>query len=80
VEAAGFSLVRSTSFMTLLLPMLLAARFVPRKEAQDLRAELTISSWLNWLLAAIATLDYTLIKAGLDLPCGSSRLLVARKA
>jgi ubiquinone/menaquinone biosynthesis C-methylase UbiE len=80
VEAAGFSLVCSTSFMTLLLPMLLAARFSPRKQAQNLGAELAIPRWLNRLLAATAALDHTLIKAGLDLPCGGSRLLVARKA
>jgi SAM-dependent methyltransferase len=80
VEAAGFSLVRSTSFMTLLLPMLLAARVGPCRKAQDLAAELTIPRWFNRLLAAIAALDYTLIKAGFDLPCGGSRLLVARKA
>jgi ubiquinone/menaquinone biosynthesis C-methylase UbiE len=80
VEAAGFSPAYSTSFMTLLLPMLLAARFSPRKQAQDLGAELTIPRWLNRLLGATAAVDYTLIKAGLNLPCGGSRLLVARKA
>jgi SAM-dependent methyltransferase len=78
VEAAGFSQISSTSFMTLVLPMLFAARF--GKEAQDLGAELTIPRWLNRLLAAIAYLDYTLIRAGFDLPCGGSRLLIARKA
>jgi hypothetical protein len=79
VEAAGFSPVCSTSFMTLLLPMLLAARFGPRKHAQELGAEFAIPRWLNRLLAATAPLDY-IIKGGLDLPCGGSRLLVARKA
>jgi hypothetical protein len=80
VEAAGFSLICSTSFMTLLLPMLLAARLGPRRQARALSAELAIPRWLNRLLAAIAALDYALIEAGLDLPCSGSRVLVARKA
>jgi hypothetical protein len=44
VEAAGFSLICSTSFMTLLLPMLLAARLGPRRQARALSAELAISA------------------------------------
>lgn len=80
VEAAGFSLVHSTSFMTLLLPILLVARLRPRKQARDLGVELAIPRRLNRFLASIAALDYSLIEAGLNLPCGGSRLLVARKA
>jgi hypothetical protein len=64
----------------LLLPALLAARFGPSKEAQDLSAELAIPHWLNQTLAAIAHLDYKLVQTGLHLPCGGSRLVVARKA
>lgn len=81
VEAAGFRIVRSTSFVALLLPALLAARLQSRRNVQayDPRAELRLPGALNAALYGILRIEAALIRLGLDLPAGGSRLLVARK-
>ena len=80
VEAAGFEIVRSTSFVSLLLPMMVAARFVSRhKPAADAEAELSINKHLNWLFRKIMAVEFQLIKVGINFPLGGSRLLIARK-
>ena len=80
VEAAGFEIVRSTSFVSLLLPMMVAARFVSRnKPAADASAELSINKHLNWLFRKIMAVEFHLIKLGVNFTFGGSRLLIARK-
>ncbi len=80
VEAAGFEIVRSTSFVSLLLPMMVAARFVSRnKPAADASAELSINEHLNWLFRKIMAVEFHLIKLGVNFTFGGSRLLIARK-
>ena len=80
LETAGFEVVRSTSFVSLLLPMMVAARFVSRnKPAADASAELSINKHLNWLFRKIMAVEYSLIKLGVNFKFGGSRLLIARK-
>ena len=80
VEAAGFEIVRSTSFVSLLLPMMVAARFVSRhKPAADAEAELSINKHLNWLFRKIMAVEFHLIKLGVNFKFGGSRLLIVRK-
>jgi SAM-dependent methyltransferase len=79
VKAAGFEIMRSTSFVSLLLPMMLAARLVQRKPASDATAELRINKHLNWLFRKIMSIEFNLIRHGLNFKLGGSRLLIARK-
>lgn len=82
VKAAGFDIQRSTSFVSTLLPAMYAKRLVQKsKLAQeiDASAELRIASWMNSLFEKMLSCELMLIRRGIDLPAGGSRLLVARK-
>lgn len=81
VVRAGFSLVRSTSFVSLLLPLLVASRFKQRMtgEEVDPSAEYNISRLLNQTLEKILDAERTVIRTGLSFPAGGSLLLVARR-
>ncbi len=79
VRAAGFEISRSSSFVSLLLPMMLAARWVQRKPAPDAVAKLRINKQLNWLFRKIMFVEFNLIRHGVNFMLGGSRLLIARK-
>ena len=80
VEAAGFEVVRSTSFVSLLLPMMVVARFLSRKKpATHAAAELSINKHLNWLFRKIMAVELTFIRLGVNFQFGGSRLLIVRK-
>jgi SAM-dependent methyltransferase len=82
VEAAGFSIIRSASFITTLLPAMMIARFRQKKISEkefDATAELKISPWLNTFFLKILCAELALIKAGINLPFGGSRLVIAQK-
>jgi len=85
IEAAGFEILRSTSFVSSLLPLMFVSRLQKRAPSKatdrvDAVAELNISPWLNSLFEKILGVDLALIRAGIDLPLGGSRLIVAKKA
>lgn len=80
VQAAGFSIVRSTSFVSLLLPLMaLSRRRMKTGKPNDAMAEFRIPVWLNSALAAALTVERTAILAGANFPIGGSRLVVARR-
>lgn len=80
VEAAGFSILRSTSFVFFLLPLMLLSRLPNRgKENFDRLDELRIGRLVNTALAGVMELEHAIIRLGMRLPMGGSRLLVARK-
>ena len=83
VETAGFEVIRMTSFVSLLLPMMFASRFRMRRgpagEAFDAMDELRQPRAVNMALEAVMKIERTLIRRGLSLPAGGSLLLVARK-
>jgi len=80
-EEAGFEILKMTSFVTLLLPLMFASRFTQRAPRADYDplAELKISRPLNWMLEKTLDFERGLIRAGLPLPAGGSLLLVARR-
>lgn len=81
LQRAGFRILRSTSFVSLLLPMMLASRRRSRTaEKFDPQAEFRIPPLLNRALESVLTLERTGIRAGIGWPVGGSRLVVARKA
>jgi len=79
VMAAGFEVLRSSSFVFLLLPIMVVARLVKRKAVSDTSAELRINRYLNWLFRKIMCVEFNLIRYGVNFPIGGSRLLIARK-
>lgn len=81
LEDANFDVLMSTSYMTLLLPLMAFARLRDRRcvRAYDPFAELRVPGWTNRLLGAVFGLERILIRSGLRLPVGGSRLVVARR-
>ena len=79
---AGFEIVRSTSFVSSLLPAMYLSRLLQRKkpnmsieDVTGLRVNPLLNKFFEWLLNG----ELVLISAGFSLPMGGSRLLVARK-
>jgi len=80
VEAAGFRIVRSTSFDNLLLPLMLAFRVAARRSGQAGGGEsLTLNPLLDRTLEAIMGVEHILIRYGVSLPIGGSRLVILRR-
>ena len=80
VARAGFEVVRSTSFVTLPFPAMVLARRSRRRPAPPGGgAQMNPPRWANAVLATGLGLERAAIRAGLDLPFGGSRLVVARK-
>jgi SAM-dependent methyltransferase len=81
VLEAGFEIVRMTSFVTLLLPLMLASRLAQRRPRRDYDplAELRIAPWLNWSLEKVLDAERLPIRAGISLPAGGSLLVVAKR-
>jgi SAM-dependent methyltransferase len=76
MTAAGFGVVRVTSFISFALPLLAAARLRRRNRKIDLARELAIPAVLNRMLLGIAALERAAISAGASLPAGGSLLAV----
>jgi len=82
VCSAGFEIIRSTSFVSTLLPAMYFSRVLKRRKigvSIDAIAELRINPILNKLFEGLLNLELGIIRAGIDLPMGGSRLIVARK-
>jgi len=79
---AGFEIVKMTSFVTLLLPIMAASRLSQQKSraGYDPLAELRIAPTLNWMLEKTLDFERMLIRAGLRFSAGGSLLVVARKS
>jgi len=82
VEAAGFSPMRATSFVSLLLPLYAASRVAGRFRVSEGNAgsDLKPPGPLNSALEGLLDLERFFIKRGLSLPAGSSLLMVAEKS
>ena len=79
-RAAGLQVVLVTSFVSLLLPMMLLSRVLNRGRAVDPRREFAVSARTNGVLMAIMRAELALIRAGLSWPAGGSLLLVAKRS
>jgi hypothetical protein len=81
VVEAGLEIVRMTSFVTVLLPLMYLSRLAQRAPGTgyDPLAELRIAPWLNWPLEQALFFERVLIRAGINLPAGGSLLVVARR-
>ena len=83
LRGAGFEIVRSTSFVFLLLPPMLLSRVLTRlrgrKGSGDLHSELHLAGWLNTVLDRVLRLELAAIYRGVSFPVGGSRFVVARR-
>jgi SAM-dependent methyltransferase len=81
VTAAGFTVRRITSFVSLLLPAMIASRMGSwmTSRAYDPGAEHAAAQRASKLLEHIGTFERSLITRGVDLPVGGSLLLVASR-
>jgi SAM-dependent methyltransferase len=77
MEQAGFEIVRVTSFMSLLLPLMVMSR--RRATTQyNRQAELNINPTLNRILKGVLDIEAAILKTGVSLPFGGSLLVVAQ--
>lgn len=82
VRRTGFEVIRSTSFVSMLLPAMYLSRLFQRDKkgmSMDAMAELRINFILNNIFEWILSFERGLIRLGVNMPIGGSRMLVARK-
>lgn len=80
VERAGFEILRVTSFVSSLLPLMYLSRLSKRGQAETYNpnSEYHISKVANDLLESVLSIERAGIKAGLSYPMGGSLLVVAK--
>lgn len=78
VQTAGFELIESTSFVSLLLPALWLSR-KRLSTPNDAYREIRVSRFLNFILTGVMFVEYGLIRIGFRPPAGGSLLLLARR-
>lgn len=81
LRAAGFHIVRSTSFVSLLLPLMMMSRLKKRKQGGEFDAadEFKLSPGLNAMLYRVMKGEASLIRAGVDFAAGGSRFVIAQR-
>ncbi len=79
VASVGFTVVHSTSFVSLLLPLLVVARRKSGSGAVSVGDVLRRTEKLNAPLAAVMHAEFALLRRGVRFGAGGSRLIVARK-
>jgi SAM-dependent methyltransferase len=80
LKLTGFQIVKSTSFVSLLLPLLVLIRLLSKlKKNSTASSGLGLSPTVDKALAAVMLIERVFIKLGVKFPMGGSRLVVARK-
>jgi SAM-dependent methyltransferase len=79
VTRSGFRVVKTTSFVSALLPLVWLSRARQNRRGFDAVAEFRVSRIVNATLERIMDVERMLITAGASLPAGASLLLVARR-
>lgn len=81
VERAGFEIIRATSFVFSLLPLMLLSRVKQRraKSSFDPLAEFKIGHLLNVVLEKALGIERVLIENSFSFPVGGSLLMVAKR-
>lgn len=82
VQRSGFSILRSTSFVTFLLPAMMISRLFQKRPSKldvDPGREFKISARMNSVFYWILCGELALLRRGIDFSVGGSRLVVAIK-
>jgi len=77
MESAGLEVIRMTSFVSLLLPMLLVSRRLQRRRAVDPMSEFGLPRAIDRALEHVMSAERRVIARGMSLPAGGSLLAVA---
>jgi len=80
-EAAGFRVIRTFSFVSLLLPLMFISRLGKRKNNGeiDIISELTLGRPMEAVLEKILDIERCIIRANINMPFGGSLFLIAKK-
>lgn len=79
VEKAGFKVIRQTSFISFLLPLMMLTRKKLKTEEQVDYSEFEIPKPIDLILEFIVDLEKLLIMLGVNFPMGGSLILIATK-
>lgn len=81
LKKAGFTVLRSTSFVSLLLPLMYLSRIRQKKAMTESSStgELAPPKFVNAVLYSIMKIELKAIQLGLNFPLGGSRVIVAQK-
>jgi SAM-dependent methyltransferase len=82
VLRAGFKVELETSFISLLLPAMMASRLSPKKSppaGSNKSSELRLPGFINRAFEGVMNLERLLIRSGIRFPVGGSLLIIARK-
>ena len=81
LQKAGFKVLRSTSFVSLLLPAMMLTRAMQRSGSDkiDPTKEFVSSRTSNLILERVLSIERLFIRMGLNFPFGGSRFVVASK-
>lgn len=79
LQQTGFDIVRVTSFVSLLLPLMAASRWAAQREEHHTDREFVVSPMVNAALRAVLAVERGAIRLGASWPAGGSLLVVARK-
>ena len=79
IKHAGFEIIRSSSFVSGLLPVMYIDRISKKKMEYNLFSGLELNVFMNNFFSFFLSLDILLIRFGINLPLGGSRFVVAKK-
>ncbi len=80
LKKAGFEILRSTSFVSFLLPAMLLSRSRGQNgKTYDPMDEFKMNHFLNRSLESVLNVERLLIQSGINFPIGGSRFIIARK-
>jgi SAM-dependent methyltransferase len=79
IEGAGLKIKYTSSFVSLLIPLMWLSRVRPSKGEYDPMTEFNIPHRINKSLELVMKFELMLMKLGISLPFGGSLLLVASK-
>lgn len=81
IEGAGFRIKKITSFVSLLLPLMAAARmrYLLPSQSENYQLEFKLNRFINSMLEKILNFELTIIRWGLNFPLGGSLFVIAIK-
>lgn len=82
LEQAGFQILESMSFNSLLLPLMMLSRIRKKRGSGvkvDVLEELRLPRTINWGLSIILRIEYLMLRLGIRFSLGGSRIVVAQK-
>lgn len=80
IEAAGFEVLYSSSFMSLLFPLFAASRLKSKLfNTYSLSGEHDLPGWVSGIFTTVQNFENSTLERGTSYPCGVSRIVVAVK-